>query len=77
MLEQIAPDPQSVLLKELQENNDLLLRNLHLAQEELEKYYLRNQDLEKSSIPSEKLSTKSTGWIAEEFPKILAENQRL
>ncbi len=34
--------------KDLQEENDLLLAQLHQVQEELEKYYLKNKDLEQS-----------------------------
>jgi chromosome segregation ATPase len=34
--------------KELQEENDLLLAQLHQVQEELERYYLKNKDLESS-----------------------------
>lgn len=33
-------------LQELQEENDLLLQQLHLVQEELERYYLKNKELE-------------------------------
>jgi chaperonin cofactor prefoldin len=33
---------------DLQEENDLLLAQLHQVQEELEKYYLKNKDLEQS-----------------------------
>ncbi len=34
--------------KDLQEENDLLLAQLHQVQEELEKYYLKSKDLEQS-----------------------------
>ncbi len=34
--------------KDLQEENDLLLAQLHQVQEELEQYYLKNKDLEQS-----------------------------
>lgn len=34
--------------KDLQEENDLLLAQLHQVQEELERYYLKNKDLESS-----------------------------
>lgn len=37
-------------LQDLREENELLLMQLHQVQEELEKYYLRNQELERRSI---------------------------
>lgn len=40
-------------LKDLEEENELLLNQLHLVQEELERYYLENQDLQKK-IPKPK-----------------------
>jgi hypothetical protein len=47
-----APAPVTVVAaadtKALEEENQLLLEQLHLVQEELERYYLENQDLKKS-----------------------------
>jgi hypothetical protein len=44
---QALPAPK---LKELEEENDLLLMQLHQVQEELERYYLENQSLKKNQI---------------------------
>lgn len=41
----VLPQPQ---VKELEEENELLLAQLHQVQEELERYYLENQDLKKN-----------------------------
>jgi hypothetical protein len=70
---QVNPESR---LKEMEEENDLLLCQLHQAQEELERYYLRNQELEErqsigSGVPA------SIAWVDDELPDILAENQRL
>lgn len=45
---QAAPTLPAPRLKELEEENDLLLVQLHQVQEELERYYLENQELKKS-----------------------------
>jgi hypothetical protein len=44
---QALPAPK---LKELEEENDLLLIQLHQVQEELERYYLENQSLKKNQV---------------------------
>jgi hypothetical protein len=44
---QALPAPK---LKELEEENDLLLMQLHQVQEELERYYLENQSLKKNQV---------------------------
>lgn len=50
---QALPAPK---LKELEEENDLLLMQLHQVQEELERYYLENQSLKKNQVkPKAKL----------------------
>lgn len=50
---QALPAPK---LKELEEENDLLLTQLHQVQEELERYYLENQSLKKNQVkPKAKL----------------------
>jgi hypothetical protein len=70
---QADPEPR---LKEMEEENDLLLLQLHKVQEELERYYLRNQELEKGrSVVSG--APESIAWVDDELPDILAENQRL
>ena len=65
-------------IKELEEENELLLSQLHLVQEELEKYYLRNKELE-SRQPSKLQDTtpSAKGWVDDELPDVLAENRRL
>lgn len=45
---QLAPAPDTSKLKNLEEENDLLLTQLHQVQEELERYYLENKDLKKN-----------------------------
>lgn len=44
--ERAAKDTEFNKSKDLQEENDLLLAQLHQVQEELERYYLNNKDLE-------------------------------
>jgi hypothetical protein len=41
-------------LKDLEEENDLLLTQLHQVQEELERYYLENQQLKSGKAPAQK-----------------------
>ena len=60
-------------LQELEEENELLLLQLHQVQEELERYYLRNKELEKS-VDS---AGGSLSWVSEDLPEVLAENKRL
>ena len=62
---------------ELEEENNLLLLQLHQVQEELERYYLRNQELEKASRSSSASSSSSAVWVDDELPEALAEIQRL
>ncbi len=65
-------------IKELEEENELLLSQLHLVQEELEKYYLRNKELEKGkSAGLQDNFTGVKGWVDDELPDALAENSRL
>ncbi|MEB2332285.1 MAG: hypothetical protein OZ916_08370 [Nitrosomonas sp.] len=65
-------------IKELEEENELLLSQLHLVQEELEKYYLRNKELESRQTGKLQGTTPSAkGWVDDELPDALAENSRL
>lgn len=65
-------------IKELEEENELLLSQLHLVQEELEKYYLRNKELEQGkSTGLQDNVTGIKGWVDDELINTLAENQRL
>jgi hypothetical protein len=65
-------------LKETEEENELLLLQLHQVQEELEHYYLRNQDLEKGGAGGSRAGfAPSKGWVDDELPDVMAENRRL
>ncbi|WP_160810379.1 hypothetical protein [Nitrosomonas sp. HPC101] len=65
-------------IKELQEENELLLSQLHLVQEELEKYYLRNKALESGQAGKlQNTASSAKGWVDDELPDALAENRRL
>lgn len=65
-------------IKELEEENELLLSQLHLVQEELEKYYLRNKELESRQTGKLQGTTPSAkGWVDDELSDALAENSRL
>ncbi|MBN3852510.1 FkbM family methyltransferase [Paraburkholderia sp. Ac-20340] len=62
----------------LRQENDLLLAQLHRAQEELERSYSRNPE-SRHHGPSVSRVADSYGsdWVADELPEIHAENQRL
>jgi hypothetical protein len=65
-------------IKELREENDLLLHQLYQVQEELESGYLRNKELGK--VPATGLHggvTRGKGWVDEELTNALAESRRL
>lgn len=64
-------------LQELEEENELLLLQLHQVQEELERYYLRNQELEKGGVGEIGNTTAAHGWVDEQVPETLAETARL
>lgn len=68
-------------LRDLQEENELLISQLHLVQEELERYYLKNKELEAASssraAPSGSSSVQLNAWVDDELPAALAENARL
>ncbi|MCA8412115.1 FkbM family methyltransferase [Burkholderia multivorans] len=58
-------------LKEVEIENELLLRELHQAQEALEHYYAEGpQDYGKQLV-------EGASWLDSEFPAVVAENQRL
>jgi hypothetical protein len=78
MLEEKKQDLTKDILGELEEENDLLLLQLHQVQEELENYYLRNQELEKQlESGSQNGVATEKGWVDDELPDIMAENERL
>jgi hypothetical protein len=65
-------------LKEVGEENELLLSQLHQVQEELEQYYLRNQVLENERPVDPDASLASgKGWVDDELLEALAESERL
>lgn len=65
-------------LKDMEAENELLLLQLHQVQEELERYYLRNQELENNQAAGAGSATMiGKGWVDDELPAVLAENQRL
>jgi len=71
-------ETSGALSPNLEEENELLLLQLHQVQEELENYYLRNLELEKvvDSGPSS-AAEQVKGWVDDELPVVLAEKQRL
>ncbi len=65
-------------LKETTEENELLLCQLHQVQEELERYYLRNKELEQAQPTALTNSAAlTTCWADDELPDVLAENLNL
>ena len=71
------PQNPDDLRKELEEENELLLTQLHLVQEELERYYLKCKELEQGSVSSAPhVNTALTAWVDDELPQALAETMR-
>lgn len=64
-------------LKEMEEENELLLLQLHQVQEELEKYFLKCQALEKEQGGAGFGASASSGWVDDQLPETLAEVARL
>lgn len=64
-------------LKDLEEENELLLLQLHQVQEELEVYFLRCQELEKGGGGSGPGASSGAGWVDDELPALQAEVSRL
>lgn len=64
-------------LKDLEEENELLLLQLHQVQEELENYFLKCQELEKGGGSAYSGSTPVGGWVDDELPSLHAEVSRL
>jgi FkbM family methyltransferase len=63
---------------ELQQENELLLVQLHHAQDELERNYSRDQKADKKqSDRSRPSDANAQSWIADELPDMYAENRRL
>jgi len=57
-----AKNAEAAKSKHLQEENDLLLAQLHQVQEELERYYLMNKDLE-SSVSGVTVSLRNARYL--------------
>ena len=64
-------------LKKLEEENELLLLQLHQVQEELESYFLKCQALEKGQGGAGLGASASSGWVDDQLPETLAEVARL
>lgn len=64
-------------LKDLEEENELLLLQLHQVQEELENYFLKCQELEKGGTGAYSGPTSVGGWVDDELPTLQAEVSRL
>jgi hypothetical protein len=64
-------------LKELKEENELLLQQLSQVQEELARYYLHNQELEKGDAAGNTVTASTHGWVDKKLLETLAETARL
>ncbi len=65
-------------LKEMERENELLLVQIHQLEEELEHYFIKNQELEKGQLAgSQRNEAGRLDWIDDELPDALAENKRL
>jgi hypothetical protein len=71
-----APKSES-RLKELEEENELLLLQLHQVQEELERYFQQCQVLEKGQGGTVTSALANPGWVDDQVPETLAEVARL
>ena len=64
-------------LKDMEEENELLLLQLHQVQEELEIYFLKCQELEKGGVSVYVEGATVGGWVDDELPVLQAEASRL
>jgi hypothetical protein len=64
-------------LKDLEEENELLLLQLHQVQEELERYFLKCQELERGGASAWTGTASAGGWVDDELPSVQAEVSRL
>ncbi len=76
-IEQNKQDTAEHRLKKEQEENELLLVQIHQLEEELEHYFKRNQDLEKGQAAKSGSGLPGISWVDDELPDALAEIQRL
>lgn len=70
--EQTQVSALNAQLKELTEENEALFEQLHVVQEELERYYHKLKEAEQNNV-----SAGSVACTHGDLPKVLAENQRL
>ncbi len=75
--QQNQQDTAEYRLKIAQEENELLLVQLHQLEEELEQYFLRNQELKKGNSVASNGGRAGFVWVDDELPDALAEIQRL
>ena len=64
-------------LKDLEEENELLLLQLHQVQEELESYFLKCRELERGGGGNGAGSFPAGGWVDDDLPTMQAEVSRL
>lgn len=64
-------------LKDLEEENELLLLQLHQVQEELESYFLKCRELERGGGGNGAGSCPAGGWVDDDLPTMQAEVSRL
>jgi hypothetical protein len=86
-----SQDTIDIKIKDLEEENELLLLQLHQVQEELESYFLKCKELESNTANQNAFSAKqsphlnqgssqnsiSITWVDDELPDALAEKTRL
>lgn len=78
MTQQTATVDSATKIKDLEEENELLLLQLHQVQEELEVYFLKCKDLEAGRGGSAQASAGvNIVWVDDELPEALAEVERL
>jgi hypothetical protein len=77
LTEQAAEAEVQARLKDMEEENQLLLLQLHQVQEELERYFLKCQKLEKGGGSTSSGSAPVGGWVDDDMPALQAEVFRL
>lgn len=78
MTQQIGTEDTSAKIKDLEEENELLLLQLHQVQEELEVYFLKYKDLEAGRTGSaQSTAGANIARVDYEIPEVLAEVERL
>ncbi|BBU69668.1 hypothetical protein [Fluviibacter phosphoraccumulans] len=78
MTQQTGAVDTAAKIKDLEEENELLLLQLHQVQEELEVYFLKYKDLEAGRGSStQPTAGANIVWVDDELPEALAELERL